>query len=345
MRVERHDAPPAGWARLADDLGSVYHHPAWIEGVGDCFNYRIHCLTASDDGGLAGGLALAEVPSLFGRARLVSYPFSFVAGPMSRSEEVATLLYEAAIDIAKERGLKRVEIKHQTNRAPLAGFERSTRYLTYRINTGDGEEAVWSRLHKTSTQQRIRKGEKAGVVVVDGKTEEDWLQMAILEERVMRRHGVPAPPRRFFVTFMRSLQEEGVADLYLARIPAGKTVAGFVMLKGSRNWIYANSASDPAYVATYRPTHVLLWEGLKRATATGVTLDLGRTAPEQATLADFKRRWGAEEVQLSYDYWPNAGGLNQARRDRGLMAAAAKTWSLLPHPITRWGSALYRYLG
>src|SRR5207253_2680031 len=141
------------------------------------------------------------------------------------------------------------------------------------------EQAVWKRLHITSTQQRIRKGQKAGVVVVDGESEADWLALARLEERVQQAHGVPAPPRRFFLDLCRRLQREGLADLYLARVPTGngggRIAAGFVMFKGPREWIYAFSASDPTYVKEYRPTHVLLWAGLQRAAAAGVTCDLG----------------------------------------------------------------------
>src|SRR5207245_4349092 len=125
-----------------------------------------------------------------------------------------------------------------------------------------GEQAVWSRLYATSTTQRIPKGQKAVVVVVYGESETDSLAMARLEERVQQSHGVPAPPRRFFVDLCRRLQRERLADLYLARVPDGRIVAGFVMFKGPREWIYAFSAADPAYVQQYRPTHLPPWAGL-----------------------------------------------------------------------------------
>jgi hypothetical protein len=84
---------------------------------------------------------------------------------------------------------------------------------------------------------------------------------------------------------------------------------------------------------------------LRAAVAANVVLDLGRTAPEQASLAEFKLRWGSTTVPLVYDYFPTAGGLNQARRDTGALALAAKVWSRLPRPVARMGSALFRYLG
>lgn len=347
MNVTVHSEPPAGWEGLARERGTFYHHPAWIAGVARYLRYRTHWLAAREGERLVGGLALAEVPGLLGGVRLVSYPFSFIAGPMVESAEADSALVGTAQDLARERRARRVEIKQfGPSAAPASpGWVRTDRYRTYRVLPDGGEQAVWKRLHVTSTQQRIRKGQKAGVTVIEGRTEQDWLTMARLEERIQQGHGVPAPPRAMFVDLCRGLQSAGLADLYLAAIPGGRIAAGFVMFKGPKEWIYAFSASDPGLVREYRPTHVLLWAGLQRAVAAGVVLDLGRTSPEQASLAEFKARWGARAEPLSYDYWPDAGGLLNARRDRGALALAARVWAALPAPVARLGSALYRYLG
>lgn len=344
--VTRHAEPPAGWDALARAHGTFYHDRRWLVECARCFGYRLHILTTAMDETLSGGLALAEVPTLIGRGRLVSFPFSFIAGPLAADAATRAALLEAARTLAGELSARRLEIKQLGADAPPPdGFVRSTRYTTYRVATHGGEAAVWKRLHVTSTQQRIRKGQKAGVIVVDGHSESDWLAMAQLEERVQQGHGVPAPPRRFFLRTLPALQQAGLVDLYLARVPDGRIAAGFVMYKGPREWIYALSASDPALVRDFRPTHVLLWAGLQRAAAAGVTLDLGRTAPEQTSLSEFKLRWGAEAVPLSYDYWPSAGGLTEARRDRTTLALVSRVWRVLPAPVARLGSVLYRYLG
>jgi hypothetical protein len=344
--ITRHAETPAGWDDLVRERGTFYHQALWVTELARCLRYRVHWLAARDGDDLVGGMALAEVPGLIGPARLVSFPFSFAAGPLARRPDVAQALAAHARALAAELGVRRVELRQLgTATEPAPDYVRSSRYTTYRVATDGGEAAVWKRLHVTSTQQRIRKGQKAGVTVVEGSSEADWLAMARLEERVQQGFGVPAPPRTLFLDVCRRLQAAGLVDLYLARVPDGAIAAGFVMFKGPRDWVYAFSASHPRYVRDFRPTHVLLWAGLQRAAAAGVVLDLGRTSPEQASLAEFKQRWGAEAVPLAYDYWPDAGGLLETRRDRGALALAARVWSLLPAPVARLGSRLYRYLG
>jgi hypothetical protein len=343
--VDVSETVPDGWAELAAERGTFYHDPAWIAAIGDCYRYPVRYLTCRSDGRLVGGLALALVPRLVGRHRLVSFPFSYAAGAMAADPDVQLQLAAAAVDLGRRLRSHRVELKQVGDAAPAApGFVRSTHYSTYRVDTAGGEAAVWKRLHAASTQRGIKKGEKSGVRPVVGDSESDWQTMATLEELTARRHGVPAPPRRFFIDLCRQLQQRGLATLLLARLATGEVAAGIVLWKGRTNWIYAFGASVPALLAV-RPNHVLLWRAMQDAIAAGVTFDLGRAAPEQTGLVEFKTRWGGVPTPLAYDYWPSASGLNVARRDRGVLGLGAAVWSRLPAAVTRWGSGLYRYLG
>ncbi len=333
---------PAEWAGFAERRGSFYHDPRWVEALTACFRFPLTCLTATADGAVQGILALAEVPGLLGPRRLVSLPFSYAAGPLVASPDAAEALAREARAVAEARGVALVELKRVGTDAPIpAGFARVLHYATYRVATDGG---VWDRLDKSSTQRSIRKAERSRVAAAHAASEAEWLVMARLQERSSGAHGVPAPPRRFFTVTCRRLQEMGLADLLLARLPDGRVAAGLVMWKGRREWIHAFGASDPATLE-FRPNHQLLWTAIQEAAAAGVVFDLGRAAPEQEGLAGFKRRWGGQPVPLAYDYWPRARGLNAAPRDRGALAVAGRLWSALPTAVTRLGSGLYRYLG
>jgi Acetyltransferase (GNAT) domain len=342
--IDRTAEPPEDWRAFARSQGTFYHQPEWAECIRDMYRLRLECYSARQDGRLQGLLGVMEVPGLIGPRRLVSLPFSYAAGPLALDGTTTDALAAAVRERARERGIQRVELKSRAEFPPAPGFQRTSHYATYEVPTEGGEAAVWARLHSGSTQRSIRKGEKAGLVVRRGETADDWLVMAELEEHTAHSHGIPAPPRRFFVEGCRQLQIAGLAAVYLAFTPAGERAAGITVWKGPRSWIYGFGASNPAQLE-HRPNHVLLWTAIRDAIAAGCSFDLGRVAPEQEGLLEFKRRWGGQAIPLAYDYWPEPGGLNLARRDRGAMAVVAAVWSRLPAPVARLGAGLYRYLG
>ena len=344
LSISRTAEPPEDWRGFAAANGTFYHQPEWALCLGAMYRLRLDYYSARRAGQLQGLLAVAEIPPLIGPRRFVSLPFSYASGPLAQDPAVAAALSEAALERARERGIGRIELKSRGEHPAAAGFQRASRYATYEIPTEHGESAVWAQLHPGSTQRSIKKGQKAGIVVRRGDTAGDWLMMAELEERTAHGHGLPAPPRRFFLEGCRQLQGDGLAQVYLAFTSRGAPAAAITVWKGPRSWIYAFGASDPAHLE-HRPNHVLLWTAIQDAIAAGRRFDMGRAAPEQAGLVEFKRRWGGQALPLTYDYWPTPAGLNVAARDRGSMAAVAAVWSRLPAGIARLGSSLYRYLG
>ena len=342
--ITRSAEPPADWEPYARAHGSFYHLPQWSECLRDIYRLRLEYWTARIQGTPVGLLAAAEVPALLGPRRLVSLPFSYAAGPLAGEPSTADALGAALREHAIDRGIRRVEVKSRGEFPPAPGYHRTSHYTTYEVPTHGGEAEVWSQLHAGSTQRSIRKGEKSGIVVRRGDSPEDWGIMAELEERTAHSHGLPAPPRRFFTEGCHRLQRSELAAVYLAFTRSGQRAAAITVWKGPRSWIYGFGASDPAHL-DQRPNHVLLWSAIRDAIAAGCTFDLGRVAPEQQGLLEFKRRWGGQAIPLAYDYWPEPGGLNIAARDRGMLATAATIWSRLPAPVARLGTGLYRYLG
>jgi hypothetical protein len=274
----------------------------------------------------------------------VSLPFSYAAGPLALDAGTGAALSAEVRERALERRIRRIELKSRGEYPPAPGFRRVLHYATYEIPTEQGETAVWQGLHASSTQRSIKKGQKAGVTARRGESANDWLMMAELEEQTAHRHGLPPPPRRFFTEGCLRLQRAGLADLYLAFTSTGAPAAAISIWKGPRSWIYAFGASNPAHLE-HRPNHVLLWAAIQDAIAAGCRFDMGRAAPEQEGLVEFKRRWGGQAIPLAYDYWPAPAGLNVGPRDRGSIAAMAAVWSRLPARVARLGAGLYRYLG
>ena len=342
--IEIGTEPPADWNTFVDAHGSFYHRAEWAAALGGAFGFRLRYVVARDARAIAGVLPVAVVRGITGRRRLVSLPFSYATGPLTTRPEVDAALSAAALDVASREGIGRVELKR---RGPLAsapvGFTRVSHYLTYVVPTDGGEDAVWKRLHANHIQRGIRKGEKSVTVerVADAA---GWARMAALQQDTARRLGLPAPPDAFFTRHVASLAARGLAECLLAVAPTGERVAGIVLWRGARELIYAFGASLPEHWHL-RPNHALLWSALRQAVRDGIPFDLGRAAPEQVGLTEFKQRWGGAPLPLAHDYWPVPSGLNTRPRDRGALAVAGRAWARLPLAVTRRASFLYRYLG
>ncbi|HEX5972161.1 MAG TPA: GNAT family N-acetyltransferase [Gemmatimonadaceae bacterium] len=344
LQIAIDSTAPGDWNEFVRPFGRFYHRMEWCEALHRQFGFGIHYLSARQDGSIVGVLPLATVRSLAGRRRVVSLPFSYAAGPLALSAEADAALCAAARELCESSGARTLELKRRDpGQAAPDGFHRVSHYLTYVVSTAGGADAVWKKLHPSHVQRAIRKGMKS-VTVERGTDRAAWARMAELQQRTSRRLGLPAPPDDFFVTECATLQRHGLAELLLARVPEAGDVAGVVLWKGGRETIYAFGASLPEYLDR-KPNHALLWTALQDATREGVSFDLGRAAPEQGGLTQFKLRWGGEPHPLAYDYWPAPSGLNTMSRDRGALAMAGRLWSRLPLPLTRRASFLYRYLG
>ena len=209
LTISRDAEPPADWRSFAVAHGTFYHRPEWVRCIRDAYRFSVECYSARRGGALQGFVAVAEVPALLGPRRLVSLPFSYAAGPLALDVDTAMALGAEVRERAIERRIRRVEIKSRGEYPPAPGFQRTSHYATYELSTDGGEAAVWDRLHPSSTQRSIRKAQKMGVVVRRGETADDWLAMAELEERTAHGHGLPSPPRRFFVEGCRGCRDAG----------------------------------------------------------------------------------------------------------------------------------------
>jgi hypothetical protein len=343
VRIESSAQPPAQWDAFARAHGIFYHESEWTLQLSKVFGFPATFLTAYEGEAVVGILPLLRTRTLLGRRRLTSLPFSYAAGPVARDTVTAVALVEEARASASRLGISVVEIKQVGTSVPEPPmFRRATHYSRYVLDTSGGEDAVWQRLHQSHVRRGIKKAGKL-LEVERVTTEDGWRTMAQFQQETSRRHGLPAPPDAFFLDCCRHLQSLGLASLLIARLPDDRPVGAIVVWQGAREWIYAFGASRPADWE-YRPNHILLWSAIQDAVARGVAFDFGRAAPEQQGLVEFKKHWGGVPQPLSYDFWPEATGLDTLPRDRGLLSAAARTWALLPLAVTRRGSIFYRYL-
>jgi hypothetical protein len=314
------------------------------------------------EGRLRGGLPLmatAGLPWGLGgertRSRLSSLPRTPVAGPLATEPEVARALIDAAIERIRGDAWLELELKPRRELGDIAdGLVRVSWRQTFVVELP--REAERLRFGNARNHSRVRwsvnKAAKLGVRVRTAEEEHDlaaWYQLYL---ETMRWNGVPPRSFRFFATLWRELKAVGLMRLLLAEENvAGHTrlLAGSIILAYGQTAFYAfNGCRRDAFAA--RPNDILQWHAIHQACRDGFRwYDLGEVPKSQPTLANFKRKWGAQPRRLYRYYYfddPTAGDDDAAIGIKGLLMPAARAlWHCLPLGATeKLGDWIYARL-
>ena len=333
----------------------VYQHSAWLRCLRAEYPRPLTGLCATDAAGtLTGvlplvatrGLPFLRRSSTFG-ARAASLPRTPVAGPLARDRESAAALLGAAVDLARARDA-RLQVKRGA--ADLDGLLPEVVGAPWRRGyvlalPADGAEPRFggSRNH-ARIRWAVNKAEREGVSVRDAAGVDDVRGWYALYLETMREVVVPPRPFRLFEAMWRELAPRGLMRLHLAE-RHGALIAGSIVLSLGRTAFYAFNGRSRGALAL-RPNDVLQWIAIHEACRAGrERYDLGEVVEGDRGLADFKRKWGADEVSLHRYYHPapepqgEGGGTGAAER------LASRLWPRLPLSATRIaGDVAYRWL-
>ena len=341
--------------------GLVYQHSGWLHCLEAEYRRPLTGLCAEDpDGALVGVLPLVTTRGipLMGRSavvgrRLASLPRTPLAGPLAHDRAVLAALLDAAVERARAERGARLQIKRAGPDLDglVAGVGGAPWRASYVLALPGDPESL--RFGNSRNHSRIRwavnKAHKEGVTVREAESLADVRGWYPLYLRTMREVVVPPRPLRLFEAMWRHLAPAGLMRLYVAE-QRGRMLAGSIVLGLGRTAFYAfNGRLREAL--PLRPNEVLQWEAIHDACGRGFErYDLGEVTAGDAGLAEFKRKWGADEVLLHRYYHPppdvSGDGLAESVGEGGIAKrAAAALWPRLPLASTRIaGDLAYRWL-
>jgi len=331
--------------------GHVYLHSTWLRCLAAEYDRPLIGLATEGPGGhITGVLPLVEtrgLPLLRGNAtvgaRLSSLPRTPLAGPLASDRQSAVALLQAAL----ERSKVRLQIKRA---APdldglVPGLTGAAWRTSYVMALPDDESAL--RFGNSRNHGRIKwavnKASKEGVRVRVADDPADVTAWYPLYLKTMREVVVPPRPLRLFEAMWREMAPSGSMRLYVAEQERRGMIAGSIVLGLGRTAFYAFNGRRRDALAL-RPNEVLQWEAIHDACRRGFErYDLGEVTEGRAGLADFKRKWGADEVQLHRYYHPPAEPGDEGAG--GMTRVAMSVWPRLPLAATRFaGELAYRWL-
>jgi FemAB-related protein (PEP-CTERM system-associated) len=201
-----------------------------------------------------------------------------------------------------------------------------------RLALKEDSDALWNGFSKDSgVRKMVRKGQKNGISVIQGGIEllKEFYSLYVIR---MRQLGTPCYSMRVMRGFLDFFPEQ--TTLFLARLER-KTIAGKLMLrfKGQVEAFYSSSLLEYNNLGT---NHLLHWTAMQHYCRQGVTsFDFGRSTVDSGSY-EFKRKWGAEEIPLHWQYWSDAGHkVEKLSPDNPKYQKRIELWRKMPLWLTR----------
>jgi len=330
---------------------SIYHLPEWTRILKNSFGYKSFNLFSIDqEGRLCGMLPLSLVNSHLTGSRLVSLPFSHIAGPISVSNSSMEPLIKKAKRLSQILKCDYLEIRVMDNQAQdkadsiwlQNGFEISDQFSTYVLELSQ-PEVVWTKLDSKSVRWAIRKAQRDGVTVRKAGSVGDIKRFYVLNLKTKRRLGVPGHPERLFLEIFREMGTR--CQLYFAEFQ-NKIIAGIVTIEFNSIVLYWYAAYEISY-RMHQPNYLLLWTAIEESCRKGYKFfDFGRVSSAEQGLAAFKRHWGTKEKKLDYYFYPRIPKSMALNPHGTKLKLANSIWRKMPLPLARIGSnIIFRHLG
>ena len=278
---------------------SVFHTPEWLEALRRTYGYHPVVLTMAAPGmALRGGLVFCQVDSWLTGRRMVSLPFSDHCEPLvSSDEELRHLVLALDVD-GDSRSLRYIEIRSTGLPAQSEAYlETAQTFCFHRLDLRPGQDDLFRGFHKDCVQRKIRRAEREGLSCEDGRSDTLLLKFYELLLLTRRRQRLPPQPLKWFRNLIACMR-----DKVSIRVASkdGHAVASVLTLRFKDTLTYKYGVSDRRF-SNLGGTQLLLWRAIEEARRDGVTeLDMGRSDIGNQGLINFKDRWGAARLELSY---------------------------------------------
>jgi len=332
-------------------LGLVYHLSSWQRVLETAFEHiRGRFLVLRDDTNqIQAGLPIYNVRSWLLKERTVSIPFATMCDPLVSTQEEFGLLWQAIEDTARQHKSKRVEIRvRRANAECLPALLRTgAKYKHHYLSLNGSADALYQSFHDSCIRRRVNKAVCAGVVVEERQDQESLCAFHTILVATRRRLSLPPMPFAFFEAIHRCLAPDH-AVLYLA-VHAGQPVGGVLVFKFKDQWTAEYSGrADNAPPGTDQLMH---WYAIQRAMSSGAGyFSFGRTALNNKSLLEYKRRWAPVEEELTDFVWCPGSAPAQSNPSSttvpGSLYAAVRLLRYAPARVQKsFGDFCYRHLG
>ncbi len=334
------------WAALvaSHPHSSVFHKPEWLEALRRTYRYTPVAFILNPGGEPpSSGLVFCRVDSWLTGRRLVSLPFSDHCDPLVHDRTETRVLFSKAQEAGS--GLKYLEFRPRMEpEVAPPDFRAHSRYCLHTLDLRPSLDTLYFRLHKNSMQRKIRRADREGLVLDQGRSDLLLQNFYALLLLTRRRHGLPPQPLAWFRNLIECYGDR--LTIYVARVGT-YPIASILTLRHKQTLVYKYGCSDGRFHPKGGMAR-LFWEAIQDAKRQRLlNLDLGRSEESHAGLIRFKDRLGAERTTLTYWRWSERERERLTRRPTSIFpTVSSRVLSGLPNGLfRRIGELFYRHVG
>ena len=319
---------------------SVFHQRGWLQALANTYGYKPLVLTNTPAGKpLSNGIVFCEVDSWITGRRLVSLPFADHCEPLL-NEGHDLLEFKQWMRLESDRGHWRYIEARPVSWNANSG-EAGQTFWWHTLSLEPSLDQLFSGLHQSSIQRRIRKAEREGLSYEVGSSSEildAFYQLLVITRK---RHRLLPQPRAWFHNLIAAMEPN--VQIRLARkddVP----IASMLSLRHRNTVVYKYGCSDQRF-HNLAGMPFLFWKLIEESKAAGAEqIDFGRTDMDNDGLVAFKDRFGTTRRNITYVRYPE--GTTQKGLTGTKMFAARRLFSMIPNTLLPLaGRALYRHIG
>ncbi len=319
------DDDVASWDHFvnAHDASTIYHRAGWKRIIESVFGRDTYYLAARKEGDIAGVLPLVHLRSPFFGSYLVSTPYVNYGGVLAADERVAEALFNEAVSIGEALNVDHLELRHTKK-----SFDLPTRTdkISMVLDFPESQDALLKQLGAKRRSQ-IRRPAKEGATCISGGIEllDDFYFVLCRKYRAL---GVPVYSKAWFRAILETFSNS--ARIFVAHLDSQPAAASLVV-ETRKSVMEVPWAGSLRFADRYGINMYLYWQMIEHAMVDGFTaFDFGRCTEGSGTHR-FKKQWGAEPVQLYWEYWlPNSDELPMLSSSNPRYQTAVRLWQKMP---------------
>jgi FemAB-related protein (PEP-CTERM system-associated) len=323
----------------AHPRGTFFHLAGWRRAVVNTFGHAAHDLLAWRGTALVGVLPLVKCRGPWGGAHLISMPYAVYGGPIGDSHEIEAALCAAAVEMAEEERVGRLELRCRED----LGFDLlpSDLYATFIHDLPDDPAEVMKRMPKRARAEVRKSIEKHKLELSQGPW---YLRDMVGLFHASKQHlGSPGLPSAWFEALLREFGDQALVHL----VRRGSTPVAATMSFVFRDtflFYYIGTTADGN--REYNATNYLCTKLQEESIERGLKrFDLGRSRVDSGAYS-FKVHQGFQPTPLAYRYkLVKSQALPSFTPSNPRTKFLRDTWTKLPPWLAlRLSNRLSRYL-